>query len=62
MKNYVMTTGVLFLLLAAAHVFRGVQERHLIRDPWFLLTTVIALVLAGWALRLVLSAKATKID
>lgn len=52
MKAYLVTTGVLFLALAVAHVLRIFQERHLARDPWFGLTTVLALVLAAWALRL----------
>lgn len=57
MKQYIAVTGVLFLLIAAAHALRVMQERHLVRDPWFLLTTLIALFLAGWAFRLIRSAK-----
>jgi len=57
MRLYLATTGVLFLLIAGAHALRVTQERHLLRDPWFLLTTVIALFLAGWAFRLIRSAK-----
>ena len=52
MKGYFATTGVLFLLLAVAHGLRIFQEPHLARDVWFLLTTVVALALAAWALRL----------
>ena len=53
MKAYLTTTGILFLLLVVAHVMRAVQEPQLARDPWFLLTSVISLVLAGWAFRLI---------
>ena len=52
MKSYLATTGVLFVLLAVAHVIRGIQEPHLTRDPWFMLTSVIAIALAIWAFRL----------
>ena len=52
MKAYVATTGVLFLALTAAHVLRIFQEQQLARDPWFVLTTVVTLILAAWAIRL----------
>ena len=60
MKAYLATTGVLFVLLAAAHLFRVVQERHLASDPWFVVTTILAIVLAGWAFRLYRSASVFK--
>jgi hypothetical protein len=52
MKSYVLTTGILFLALLGAHIARASQERQLMRDPWFLLTTVISLALVIWAWRL----------
>ena len=53
MKAYIATTGVLFLLIAGAHVVRVVSaERHLMRDPWFIATTVLAVGLAVWAANL----------
>jgi hypothetical protein len=52
MKSYVRTTGVLFLALLGAHVARAIQERQLLRDPWFLLTSAISVVLVVWAWRL----------
>lgn len=51
MKAYIATTGALFLLLTIAHIARIFQETHLARDPWFLLTTVISIAMAIWALR-----------
>jgi hypothetical protein len=60
MKAYIATTGILFVLLALAHVFRVVQEPHLGRDPWFLLTTLLSVILAGWAFRLYRSATKSK--
>jgi hypothetical protein len=50
MRSYVIVAGVLFGLLALAHVWRMFEEPHLTRDPWFLLVTVAAagLSLAAW--------------
>ena len=52
MRAYVATTGILFVLLAVAHVVRAFQETHLVREPWFWLVTVLPCALAVWALRL----------
>ena len=50
MRVYVLTTGVIFALLAVAHVFRMVAERHtLATDPWFLIITLVAALLSVWA-------------
>ena len=54
MRAYVMTTGVIFGLLAVAHLWRIVGEnRQLATDPFFLAITVTAAVLCLWAARLV---------
>jgi hypothetical protein len=52
MKAYLVTTGLLFVIVVVAHVLRVTQESHLARDPWFIFTTVAATALALWALRL----------
>jgi hypothetical protein len=53
MRAYLVTTGTVFGLIAVAHVWRVLAEsRALARDPWFLLTTLLAVGLCGWALRL----------
>jgi hypothetical protein len=52
MKHYVIVTGVLFLLLLIAHIWRATLETHLMRDPFFIFTTVISAILAVWAFRL----------
>ncbi len=52
MRAYLATTAVLFVLLTVAHVVRGFQETQLVREPWFLLMTVIPTILAVWAMRL----------
>jgi hypothetical protein len=50
MKSYVVTTGIIFGLIALAHVARVFAEgSRLIREPFFLLTSLIALSLCAWA-------------
>ncbi len=54
MRAYVMTTGVLFGLIAVAHVWRVFEEgAGLATDPVFILLTVAAAVLSLWAWRLI---------
>jgi len=53
MKAYLLTTGIVFLLIFAAHVARLVAEgAGLLRDPWFDGTSVLSVALAAWAWRL----------
>ena len=57
MKPYLMTTGSIFALLAAAHVMRTFAEwSRLGTDPWFMLEGpgigLLAAALCVWALRL----------
>ena len=57
MKPYLMTTGILFGLLAAAHVFRTIFEwQRLGSDPGFLVEGpgigFVAAALCVWAWRL----------
>jgi hypothetical protein len=54
MRAYVITTGVLFGLVTAAHLWRAFEEGpRLATDPWFVLLTLGAAVLSLWAWRLV---------
>jgi hypothetical protein len=54
MRAYVMTTGVLFGLIAVAHVWRVFEEgAGLAADPFFILLTVAAAALCLWAWRLI---------
>lgn len=58
MKAYLVTTGVLFGLLAVAHLWRIVEESpHLATDPWYILITVAAAALSVWAWRLLRRSK-----
>lgn len=53
MRAYVTATGGVFALLALAHFARLLAEgAGPLRSPIFVLTTLAALLLAGWAARL----------
>jgi hypothetical protein len=51
-KAYVITSGTVFSLMVAAHIWRAVAEGPaLAKNPVFDLITVAALALALWAWR-----------
>jgi hypothetical protein len=53
MKAYLLTSGTIFMLIVVAHVLRVVShEAEMMRDPFFILTTLFAGALAVWAFRL----------
>jgi hypothetical protein len=53
MKAYLVTSGVAFALVLLAHVARVIVEGPgVVRDPWFLASTVAAAALCVWAIRL----------
>jgi len=53
MKAYLITTGTVFGLITIAHVWRVIAESTaLVRDPWFILLTVLATGLSVWAFSL----------
>ncbi len=52
MRSYVLTTGTVFLLLTAAHIWRIAEEgTGLAREPWFMAITLAAAALAAWSWR-----------
>ena len=54
MKAYIVTTGLVFGLITAAHVCRVFAEGpRLATEPWFAGLTVFAAALSFWAWRLV---------
>ena len=56
MKAYIATTGVVFGLITAAHIWRVAEEgRHLATEPSFVLLTATTLALCLWAFRLLSS-------
>jgi hypothetical protein len=53
-RGYVLTSGVIFLLITLAHVARIVVEGpHLAREPFFVLLTIATAGLSAWAWRVV---------
>jgi hypothetical protein len=53
MRAYVMTTGLVFGLLVAVHVWRALVEGpRLLADPWWMLITATAAAFCAWACRL----------
>jgi hypothetical protein len=52
MRAYVLTSGIIFALLAVAHVLRVAAEgAHLAMEPFFILTTLAAIAMSVWAWR-----------
>jgi len=53
MRAYTMVSGLIFALVVLAHLLRLAMEGvRLAADPWFLGSTLLAIGLALWALRL----------
>ena len=46
MRVYVIVTGVIFALITIAHI---AMETHVLREPFFLLLTLLAAALSIWA-------------
>ncbi len=56
MRAYLITTGSLFLLIILAHVARVILEgTDRITEPVFLVSTLVCVLLAAWAIRLLTS-------
>jgi hypothetical protein len=54
MKAYLITTGIIFALILAAHVWRAIDEGPgIAKDPFFIVLTLLAAGLSVWAWRLV---------
>ena len=50
MKAYIITTGLIFALLAVAHVARLMAEgTHVLTDPIFLPTSICSVGMVVWA-------------
>jgi hypothetical protein len=53
MKAYLITTGVVFGLITVAHILRMVSEgAHLMREPVYILLTLLSAALSIWAMQL----------
>jgi hypothetical protein len=52
MRAYVITTGLVFVLMTLVHVWRvAVEGIQLAKDPHFILFTLIAVGLSVWSWR-----------
>lgn len=52
MRAYVVTTGIVFALLVIVHLARIAAEGlGPVRDPFFVISTLLAAGLCGWAYR-----------
>lgn len=49
MKAYIITTGIVFALIAIAHIARLATETSVLREPIFLVLTILAAALSIWA-------------
>ena len=50
MKAYIITSGAIFALITVAHIARlAVETTHVLREPIFLLLTLLAAALSIWA-------------
>ncbi len=49
MKIYLWTTGMIFALLAVAHVWRMIVEGNVVANPLFMAMTLLAAGLSLWA-------------
>ena len=50
MKLYIITSGSVFALIAVAHIARmATESTHVLREPLFLVLTLIAAGLSIWA-------------
>jgi hypothetical protein len=52
MRAYIITTGAIFALVVAAHIWRAVAEGpELLRNPLYVVSTTLAAALSVWAWR-----------
>ena len=53
MKAYLITTGTVFGLITLAHLWRMIEEGgRLVKEPFYLVLTLLAAALCAWAFRL----------
>lgn len=49
MKAYIVTSGAIFALITIAHIAHIAMETHVLREPFFVLLTLLAAALSIWA-------------
>jgi hypothetical protein len=50
MRLYIITTGAIFALITIAHIARMASESHVLKEPIFLLLTILSAALTVWSL------------
>ncbi len=59
MRAYTLVTGIVFAILVAVHLARiALEGLHVLREPFFVVSTAIAAALSLWAMRLWLAGRA----
>jgi hypothetical protein len=49
MRAYLLTSGVIFVLVTLAHFARMYAEPHVLKEPAYLLLTVLTAAMSVWA-------------
>ena len=58
MKAYLITNGIVYLLVVLAHILRvSAEGAHLVRDPAYVALTLFAAALSLWSFLLLRSGK-----
>jgi hypothetical protein len=57
MRNYVIVTGIIFALLTGAHIVRAIMEPSSLKDPVFMIFSLLAVGMALWAWKSLRQAK-----
>jgi hypothetical protein len=53
MRAYALTTGLVFAFIVAAHIARLFAEGpHLLKQPIFVITSILSMGLTAWAWRI----------
>ena len=53
MRAYLITTSIMFALITVAHIARVfLESTAVMRDPWFVGLTLLAIGMCAWGLRL----------
>jgi hypothetical protein len=49
MRLYIITTGVIFALITIAHIGRMASESHVLKEPLFVVLTLLSAALTIWS-------------
>jgi len=58
MRAYTGVTGIVFGLLVVAHIARvAIEGPHVLRDVFFVASSLVALALSAWSVKLLLGGR-----